>query len=439
MIVKKTFTQFGKILIIFISSLSVSLFAQGAPDIVWSIAGHTSSVESIGFSYDGLSIVSGGGTEAKIWQASDGTLLQTVTGFASNLLSVDISSDNSLLAAGYVVGTYPPGGVMDVMDLVQGSTLYHFGGCFVKFSPDASLIASGGGGVNRYVVLHRLSDGTEMGAFNNGPGYIKDVEFSPNGQIIAAALTDNTVNLWDIASGTIIRTLSGHSDDVSTIDFSPDGELLASGAGGFDNPGESTIKIWQVSNGSLIRTLEGHGDWVYDLSFSPDGQTLISCGRDGIYPSVNPKIKIWRVSDGSLLQYYDQELSNAAISIDFSPDGATYTYGRSDGTVTVANNPFLTGISNDADPLPQSVHLYQNYPNPFNPITRIEFNLLRTSKVSLKIFNALGEEVTTLLSASLFSGSHSIKWNASGLPSGVYFYRLETDGYVETRKMVLMR
>jgi hypothetical protein len=84
-------------------------------------------------------------------------------------------------------------------------------------------------------------------------------------------------------------------------------------------------------------------------------------------------------------------------------------------------------------------HLYGNYPNPFNPITTIEFDLKKAGKVSLKIFNILGEEIATLLSASLFSGSYKYKWDASGLASGVYLYRLQAGDYVKTRKMVLMR
>ena len=89
--------------------------------------------------------------------------------------------------------------------------------------------------------------------------------------------------------------------------------------------------------------------------------------------------------------------------------------------------------------LPNSYELKQNYPNPFNPVTIIAFDLPQPCKVTLKIFNLLGEEVTTLLSASLLSGSYKYEWDASGLASGVYLYRLEAEGYVETRKMILMK
>jgi len=83
--------------------------------------------------------------------------------------------------------------------------------------------------------------------------------------------------------------------------------------------------------------------------------------------------------------------------------------------------------------------LYQNYPNPFNPTTFITFDLPKTSKVSLKVFNILGEEVATLLSASLPSGSYKYVWDASHLASGVYLYRFQAGDYVGTRMMILMR
>ena len=83
--------------------------------------------------------------------------------------------------------------------------------------------------------------------------------------------------------------------------------------------------------------------------------------------------------------------------------------------------------------------LFQNFPNPFNPITTIEFNLSKTGKVTLKIFNILGEEVETLLSASLHSGSHSQQWDASMMPSGIYYYQLQAGEYQEVKKMMLMK
>ena len=89
--------------------------------------------------------------------------------------------------------------------------------------------------------------------------------------------------------------------------------------------------------------------------------------------------------------------------------------------------------------LPHTFQLFQNYPNPFNPTTTIAFDLPKTSNVLLKIFNILGEEVTTLVSARLFTGSYTYKWDATNLASGVYLYRLEAGDYIETKKMILMK
>ena len=89
--------------------------------------------------------------------------------------------------------------------------------------------------------------------------------------------------------------------------------------------------------------------------------------------------------------------------------------------------------------IPNRFHLAQNYPNPFNPTTFIEFELPRSSEVTLKIYNIVGEDVSTLLYVSLLSGFHSVKWDAANLASGVYLYRLQAGDYVDTKKMVLMK
>ena len=88
---------------------------------------------------------------------------------------------------------------------------------------------------------------------------------------------------------------------------------------------------------------------------------------------------------------------------------------------------------------PGGFRLHQNYPNPFNPETTIEFDLLVSSKVTLKIFNILGEEVVNAPFSSLPAGSYRYEWNATGMASGVYLCRLEAAGLTKTRKMILIR
>ncbi len=94
---------------------------------------------------------------------------------------------------------------------------------------------------------------------------------------------------------------------------------------------------------------------------------------------------------------------------------------------------------------PISFILNQNYPNPFNPSTTIKFSLPVTlsgvegSLVSLKIYNTLGEKITVLLDKELTAGAYEVEWNAIDIPSGVYFYKLKTGEYVDTKKMILLR
>jgi hypothetical protein len=83
--------------------------------------------------------------------------------------------------------------------------------------------------------------------------------------------------------------------------------------------------------------------------------------------------------------------------------------------------------------------LKQNYPNPFNPTATIEYALPHAGYVTLRVYNVLGEEVATLFDGEQAAGTFKTSWDASDLPSGVYFYRLTAGEYVQARKMVLMR
>lgn len=88
---------------------------------------------------------------------------------------------------------------------------------------------------------------------------------------------------------------------------------------------------------------------------------------------------------------------------------------------------------------PENYSLSQNYPNPFNPSTSISFTLAKSTFVTLKIFNILGNEITTLANQVMPSGKHEIKFDANNLPSGVYLYTLTAGNFVDTKKMLMMK
>jgi parallel beta-helix repeat protein len=103
-------------------------------------------------------------------------------------------------------------------------------------------------------------------------------------------------------------------------------------------------------------------------------------------------------------------------------------------------SPLATEVMNFAKTeIPQNYFLSQNYPNPFNPSTTIEFALPKSAFVTLKVYNLLGEEVATLIAEQRSAGIHKLKWDASGLASGVYLYRLEAGSFTQTKKLILIR
>ncbi len=106
---------------------------------------------------------------------------------------------------------------------------------------------------------------------------------------------------------------------------------------------------------------------------------------------------------------------------------------------TFAINVIVTGIDDNKEQLPESMNLYQNYPNPFNPTTTIEFGIAKTGRYSLSLFNTLGELVKEISNREYETGYHKEFFNATGLSSGMYIYRLTGNDANLVRKMVLLR
>lgn len=99
----------------------------------------------------------------------------------------------------------------------------------------------------------------------------------------------------------------------------------------------------------------------------------------------------------------------------------------------------VTGINIISSQIPEVFSLNQNYPNPFNPSTKIQFSLPKASNTKLIIYNLLGAEVSELVSGDLQPGIYEIEWNAGEYASGIYFYKLLTNDFIETKRMILMK
>ncbi len=127
--------------------------------------------------------------------------------------------------------------------------------------------------------------------------------------------------------------------------------------------------------------------------------------------------------------YVDRDVEN----------GTEYSYQLSDvnldGTETI--HPLVCSVTPNA--VPVSYALAQNYPNPFNPSTEISYAIPADAHVTLTVYNLLGQEMVTLVDDTKNAGRHTISWNAADNASGVYFYRLQTDDFSATKKMVFMK
>jgi hypothetical protein len=99
----------------------------------------------------------------------------------------------------------------------------------------------------------------------------------------------------------------------------------------------------------------------------------------------------------------------------------------------------FVGVKKIDEIIPASYKLYQNYPNPFNPATNIKYQITKNGIVSLKVFDILGREVVELINEKQNPGFYEVSFNASGLPSGVYFYTLKTGEFKETKKLLLLK
>jgi hypothetical protein len=133
-------------------------------------------------------------------------------------------------------------------------------------------------------------------------------------------------------------------------------------------------------------------------------------------------------------------VQNGIYNMSYSSNSAAATASATGGMV---GDPrwfdFDPKLSTDEVITPKRFTLEQNYPNPFNPTTTIEFSLNTASPVKLTVFDILGQEVATLVNEYKSVGSHKIQWRANKMSSGIYYYRLEADGFSKTHKMVLMK
>jgi hypothetical protein len=153
---------------------------------------------------------------------------------------------------------------------------------------------------------------------------------------------------------------------------------------------------------------------------------------------------MWRLNfeDSTVTQCADLPVALAqAAGVVLDDDFYIFGGMKADGTLSNALYKYVEEETHmqKKDQSPNAFYLYPNYPNPFNPSTTIQYTIPKADRVSLRIFNLQGKQVHTLIDQHQSSGNFRISFNGSKLPSGVYFYKLETEGHTQIRKMLLIK
>jgi hypothetical protein len=223
-----------------------------------------------------------------------------------------------------------------------------------------------------------------------------------------------------------------------------------------------TTYYWHVQAKNNTDSSGWSPDWSFKTSRGPLGSPKLLSPPDEAKVLPNTTLK-WTLCEGAAA--YSIQVST---SQDFGTSIVS-SFGLTSDSVTVANlqdkkeyywrvqattasdssdwtevwrftvSSEATWAEDDEQSVPSEYRLAQNYPNPFNPSTTIEFSLPRTAHVKINIYSALGDLIHTLVDENLSPGTYRRHWVGSGLASGVYFYRIVANGYVETKRLILLK
>ena len=303
--------------------------------VLRTLRGHTSGVNSVAFSPDGKLALSASGRFGdgfRLWDLATGQTLKTVTGEVLQVTSVAFSPDGKLALS----GSYD--GILRLWDLATGHTLMtlkgHTGGVRrVAFSALGSRALSAS--EDRTLRLWDLATGQTLLTLTGHTDGVKSVAFSPDGKRALSGSDDWTLRLWDLSTGQALKILTGHTGEILSVAFSPDGTQALSGSD------DNTLRVWDLSTGQSLKTLTGHR--VSRVAFSPDGKRALL----GNYGNYDGTVRLWDITAGRIVKTLTvptigrpvEGIGNLVMSVAFSPDGKQALSGSMDGTVRLWGDP----------------------------------------------------------------------------------------------------
>jgi WD40 repeat protein/transcriptional regulator with XRE-family HTH domain len=267
------------------------------------LTGHEGDASDIAISPDGKFVVAGGVDKTAIlWDFASGKTVQVLSGHTDSVTAVDYSPDGKYIATGsddYTVRLW---------DVATGKTMRIFTGQrdhiqFLTFSPDGKYILTTGPWEAR--VWDVSSGKAALIISSNHHILFFRARYSPDGKYFAIAIQDNTVRLYDAATGEQVHVFA-HPGTVQAVAFSPDGRSIATAGS------DRLVQLWDVKTEQVIREYTGHLADVKDVRFSPDGRTLITASLDNTS-------RMFDIATGKTLRIFH---SAAAVqSALFTPDG----------------------------------------------------------------------------------------------------------------------
>lgn len=267
-------------------------------------------VTDLQFSPSGGQLLTGGDDSlVNLWDVETGTLLKTFAEHNSSIEEVCWNPDGTEF-----VSADPDGKVrISMIDPGDQEIVYDDGAPVLGISVRKSdgQVASGNG---RNVEI-RDATGKMLRSLTGDSDYVQDLTYSPDGKLLASAVGDGSIDVWDPDSGEHIQLLEKHKGIVKSVAFTADSTRVVSG--GLDE----TVKVWSVDSGKLLHTLKGHGHRVYDVDCSPDGKLIASAAWDRT-------LCFWDTETGKKLHKARPKKRQGAsssskryTSLAFSPDG----------------------------------------------------------------------------------------------------------------------
>jgi len=298
--------------------------------ILTTYRGHSKSVNSVAWSFDGKRIASGSDDlTVQVWDAATGNHVFTYHGHIGIVTAVVWSPDSRLIASGSNDNT------AHVWDATTGGNIFtfladayftvntvswSFDGKYIAFG-DSPIAINGNGGQDNRVRVWDATTGNSVFTYHGHSAAVTNVAWSPHEQRIASASDDTTVQVWDATTGENVFTYHGHSDMVTAVAWSPDGKRIASC--GYDK----TVQVWDATTGSNVLTYSHHSDVVYTVAWSSDGKYIAS-------GSVDKTAQVWDAATGNHV-YTFRGHSNIVTSVVWAPNRKQIASGSADKTVQV--------------------------------------------------------------------------------------------------------